>query len=693
MEGIETTTAGVAQLPVEREIYAERFAATFEPDSWDEGEGMVTCCFYDGSSVPRCDYRTGEQYDLTLSLDPGAVRLDRLNNGAPVCDNHDTYGSITSQLGVVRKAWIQNGKAYAQLQISPRTDLAGLRADIKAGIIRNVSMGASIFARNETTPTGVSRRQMTAVDWEPFEISFTMVPAVAGAVTMSAEIPPTQDDLAGAAAIAVPARATRPKESQTMAHQTETGNEARTEQNAAPAAVVELNASATAAPVVDIETARQQGVNQERMRVAEVTAALAPFRAQLGESWSQALIATGATKDQAGTAILERLRALDNRLPPTQPQNPAPTKPGGIRLGQDEDEMIRENMTAYLMFRENPGLNPIVNDRGREYVGLRLLDLARFCIERTGKSTRGMNVNDIAFNALTTTDLPNILANVANKTLRQGYQAVSRTFTAFSRQVTASDFKPVNRVQLSDLAALQPLNEKGEFHRTPISDSNQSYQLATFGEVVAVTRKVIINDDLQAITRIPFQLGVAAARLESDTVWAVFLSNQVMGEDNKALFHAAHNNLLTGAGSALGLTALATSRSKFRLQTGPKGTILNLEPSTLIVPTSLETAALQLIAPINLVATTTPAAVIPEWVRTLTPVVEPRLDANSTTAWYLATTPTLIDTVEYCYLEGQDGVYIETRQGFDVDGFEVKARLDFAAAAIDFRGLQKNAGA
>jgi hypothetical protein len=251
----------------------------------------------------------------------------------------------------------------------------------------------------------------------------------------------------------------------------------------------------------------------------------------------------------------------------------------------------------------------------------------------------------------------------------------------------------VNRVQLSDLAALQPLNEKGEFHRTPLTDSNQSYQLATFGEVVAVTRKVIINDDLQAITRIPFQLGVAAARLESDTVWAVFLSNQVMGEDNKALFHAAHNNLLTGAGSALGLTALATSRSKFRLQTGPKGTILNLEPNTLIVPTSLETAALQLIAPINLVATTTPAAVIPEWVRTLTPVVEPRLDANSTTAWYLATTPTLIDTVEYCYLEGQDGVYIETRQGFDVDGFEVKARLDFAAAAIDFRGLQKNAGA
>jgi hypothetical protein len=57
---------------------------------------------------------------------------------------------------------------------------------------------------------------------------------------------------------------------------------------------------------------------------------------------------------------------------------------------------------------------------------------------------------------------------------------------------------------------------------------------------------------------------------------------------------------------------------------------------------------------------------------------------------YTAADPSSIDTIEYCYLEGQQGVYIETRQGFEVDGVEIKARLDFAAAAIDFRGLQKN---
>ncbi|MBF0437450.1 MAG: hypothetical protein HQL77_19095, partial [Magnetococcales bacterium] len=49
-------------------------------------------------------------------------------------------------------------------------------------------------------------------------------------------------------------------------------------------------------------------------------------------------------------------------------------------------------------------------------------------------------------------------------------------------------------------------------------------------------------------------------------------------------------------------------------------------------------------------------------------------------------------TIEYAYLEGQTGVYIETRMGFEVDGVEIKARLDFGAKAIDWRGFFKNPG-
>jgi hypothetical protein len=55
--------------------------------------------------------------------------------------------------------------------------------------------------------------------------------------------------------------------------------------------------------------------------------------------------------------------------------------------------------------------------------------------------------------------------------------------------------------------------------------------------------------------------------------------------------------------------------------------------------------------------------------------------------WYLFADPALIDTIEYAYLDGEEGLYTESRLGFDVDGVEIKGRLDFAAKAIDYRGM------
>ena len=49
--------------------------------------------------------------------------------------------------------------------------------------------------------------------------------------------------------------------------------------------------------------------------------------------------------------------------------------------------------------------------------------------------------------------LASFSAKTVGKTLRQAYEAAPRTFVPFCRQVTAADFKPVNRVQLSDIAA------------------------------------------------------------------------------------------------------------------------------------------------------------------------------------------------------------------------------------------------
>ena len=74
-------------------------------------------------------------------------------------------------------------------------------------------------------------------------------------------------------------------------------------------------------------------------------------------------------------------------------------------------------------------------------------------------------------------------------------------------------------------------------------------------------------------------------------------------------------------------------------------------------------------------------------------VVDPRLDAKSATAWYLAARPDIIDTIEYSYLDGFPGPVVEVENGWDIDATEIKCRLDFGCGVLDWRGLYKNAGA
>lgn len=127
-----------------------------------------------------------------------------------------------------------------------------------------------------------------------------------------------------------------------------------------------------------------------------------------------------------------------------------------------------------------------------------------------------------------------------------------------------------------------------------------------------------------------------------------------------------------------------------RKQTSLDGRVINVTPRFLLVPAALEVKAQQYTSSAYVSAKSVD---INPFAGALVPIVEPRLDAASDKSWYLAADPAQIDTLEYCYLDGNEGVYIETRNGFEVDGMEIKARLDFAAKAIDHRGLFKNAGA
>jgi hypothetical protein len=165
--------------------------------------------------------------------------------------------------------------------------------------------------------------------------------------------------------------------------------------------------------------------------------------------------------------------------------------------------------------------------------------------------------------------------------------------------------------------------------------------------------------------------------------------------DGRPLFEASvHKNLASGAGSALQFSALTAGRAAMRTQKGMQNEELNLAPSYLIVPASLEQTAYQLTSSNYVPAKQADVNEFRTGGRTsLEPIIEPILDGVSATAWYLTSNSGQVDTVEYCYLDGAEGPVIETDVGFEVDGLSYKCRLDFASKAIDYRGMYQALGA
>ncbi|HMU01933.1 MAG TPA: HK97 family phage prohead protease, partial [Amaricoccus sp.] len=638
----------------------------------------VDVVFTTGAAVRRrrwTGWDTSVPFDEILEVSDRAVDLTRLNAGAPALDSHSVWSSH-SQVGVVERAWIEGKEGKATIRF-PRDGLDqaadrmfGLISD---GIIRNVSVGYSIERVKVVEPAAKGEVEQRIVErWTPLEVSFVTVPADPRAQVRAADQASYPVEIVDTR---MQKEASMPESTTTVAGDVPALTETRQQPVAASAHPEPTSARMPEpAPAPDSEAIATSAREAERDRVSTIYDLTG--RLNLERSFAEDLVKRGVSVDESRRLILDQVAAKSDETR-TFPHVSVPLG------GRDERITRRDAVANALLHRYSPTLFPL-EDAARQYRGMTLLELARESLGNAGVNTRGLSRDEVATRALhSTSDFPEILSAVTNKTLRQAYDAYPRTFALFCRQVLATDFKSMHRVQLGEAPQLLEVGESGEFKRGTLGESKESYKVKTYGRVVAITRQVLINDDLDAFTRIPAMYGNSIAQLESDVVWGIITSNPAMADGN-ALFHTTHKNL-AGTGAALDVASVGAARAAMALQTGlDKKTVLNIRPAFLIVPAALELKAEQLVAQ-NLVPADS-AKVVPQSIRTLSPISEPRLDAASATSWYLAASPNQIDTIEYAYLEGQQGAYIETRNGFDVDGVEIKCRLDFGAKAIDWRG-------
>lgn len=673
--------------------------AAILPKTIDVEARTVDVIFTTGARVKRGFFN---EFFEELGLEKKHVRLKRLNNGAPFLNNHLSR-DLDDQLGVVvdKSASVDGKKGIAKIRFAKDEVPERMFQRVIDGVLRNISVGYRIHKMEKVGEVD-EIPVLRAIDWEPIELSGVPAGADDGAMFRSAS---EGQETNPCLILGLEKRNETVKTSETDSTKVE-------QENKMVATTVELRQDQNISEVNEMtpeEIAEQkrkeanekkeQKLAQEKREAEAVKDATAKEKIRAKDIHT--IVRSVGLEDKLATEYIDGDKTVDEvrTLVITaiaEKQKERKVESQHVEVCNDERDVRKSGMQEALMHRANGSSK--LTDNGKQYRYFSLLRLAETCLQLIGVRTAGLSPMEIASKALqmrglhAISDFPEILANTANKSLRDSFAAAPQTFMPFTRMVSARDFKEMSRTQLGDAPNLELLPENGEIERGTIGENAEKYAVKDYAKIIAIGRHVIINDDMGAFTRVPELMGRAAKDLESDLVWGVVNTNAALSDGNN-LFSAAHGNV--GTSGVISDTTLGELRALLRKQTGLNGRLMNTQMTWLWVPTALETIGEKQLAAVQPQEVSKVNPFGPNGRTPLQMIVEPRLDAalgGSDTRWYGAADIGQIDMIELARLEGEDGPVIESREGFDVLGMEISVRHTVAAKAIEHRGMNKNDG-
>lgn len=280
-----------------------------------------------------------------------------------------------------------------------------------------------------------------------------------------------------------------------------------------------------------------------------------------------------------------------------------------------------------------------------------------------------------------------LLENVAEKSLKVSYLSAEVTWPLFCYKSSNVDFKPTSRVRLDSRGAFQKVGPDGELKHAGLADAKFSTTLETWGTIIALTRQMMINDDLNSFLELPTLLGRMGSISIEEEVYKLLLSNA------GNFYHASNGNLLTGAEFALSIAAITAAEEKFANLVDKNGKPILATPKIMLVGTNNKSLAESIYKEGTVVATTTadkPLTANNPHAGKFQVVSSPYLNnvlikdragkamANqSQTGWYLFADPQQVSAMVVAFLNGQQTPTIESAQTeFSTLGMQWRAYHD-----------------
>lgn len=570
-----------------------------------------------------------------------AINFKPIKEVGSILINHDPNQRVAKPL----KIWLdeENKKGRAIIQFGTTQKAMEAYQEIKDQTLRGVSVGYQVHKwlklQEKEQWNGFKGPAYIAQRWSVFEFSLTPVPA---------------DPSVGVGRTV--------------------GQENKKEDKTMPAEEKKEKIKKT-------EEIQREAKEAERKRVMEIRSLCKMHN--IDEELMDEMIEQDYTVERAKDLILQKLAERNTPI-------------GRVETGEDEKDKLNRAIQEGLLLRAGFISAEKAKDSGAEDFASRpLVEIARECLIRSNIPCRGLSKMDMVARAFTHTssDFPLILEGVANKALMQGFEEEPETWREWCDVGSVSDFKENKLVRPGEFDDLDKIPEGAEYKYGTVSEQQEKYSIATYGKLFSITRQTIINDDLNALTGIPKEMGAAARRKIADLAYGVLTTNPTMG-DGVALFHANHGNL-AGAGAAPSTDTIKAAIKAMLKQKDIGGKRrLNIRPQFIIVriEDGIDVEELLGMQYIDFKTAGGKVSAKPNILRkyNLKVISDGRLD-DAGTAWYVAGPKG--KTVTIFFLDGKQAPALEQKKGWAVDGVEFKVRIEAGAKAISWKALYKNPGA
>lgn len=433
---------------------------------------------------------------------------------------------------------------------------------------------------------------------------------------------------------------------------------------------------------VDVEAIKREAINAEALRAAKITELCTRHNCP---ELAAEFIRTSANIESVQDKILDTLAS----------RTTAVSTASRVEMGATDAQKFRAAASDGLLMRA--GMNLAEKAAGAEsFQGAGFKAIARECLKRAGVENVNLMTDSQLFDkvlqrgSMGSEDFGIILDAAANKAATKGFKQAPAQWRNFCSKGILPNLETATRVNIDDVSNLIETPEGATVQSGIVGNKGEEIRLINYARKLTITRRALLADDVGVFNALFGRFGSRAMNLTDSLAFGVITNNPTM-KDGSAVFinSAARGYNLAATPAVVSSTSVDVGYQKMMAQTGEEGSKIGITPRYLLVGPKNRVAAHILTTSMQDTTLTSNANGASNAFADLIAIATPHF----TTEWALFADPNMYDTIEVAFLDGKETptIFAIDNQG-DILGKSWLCSFDVGVAALDFRGMFKNAG-